>query len=332
MCKVVLTDYAWLDLTLEQEILEKGGAELIAKHCSTEFDVIAATVEADAIITEYAPITRAAIFAAKKCKVISMNAAGYDNVDVAAATEAGVMVTNVPDYCYEEVADHAMALILACARRVVSFCQNISCKIWDFKSTGQIKRIRGQTLGLIGFGGVSRNVARRAKPFGMSIIAYDPYLPPEVFEQEGVSQVSLEKLLTDSDFVSVHIPKTPETVGLISEKQLGMMKPHSFLINTSRGGIVDETALNETLKCGRIEGAALDVLAVEPADFSNPLFELENAVITPHCAFYSEDAMIEVRTRAAEQVLKVFAGEWPPNLVNRELRGRTDLRAGIVKD
>jgi len=332
MYKVVLTDYAWLDLALEKEILEKGGAELIAMHCSTESDVMTATAEADAIITEYAPITRAVIFAAKKCKVISMNAAGYDNVDVAAATEAKVLVTNVPDYCYEEVADHAMALILACARRVVNFCQNISCKIWDFKSTGQIKRIRGQTLGLIGFGGVSRNVARRAKPFGMRIIAYDPYLPPEVFDQEGVSQVSLEKLLTDSDFVSVHIPKTSETVGLISEKQLGMMKPNAFLINTSRGGIVDETVLSEALKCGRIEGAALDVLAVEPADFSNPLFELENAIITPHCAFYSEDAMIEVRTRAAEQVVKVLAGEWPSNLVNAELRGRDDLRAGILKD
>jgi len=332
MHKVVLTDYGWPNLDLEKEILEKGGAELIATHCSTESDVLAATAEADAIVTEYAPITRAVILAAKKCKVISMNAAGYDNVDVAAATQEGVVVANVPDYCHEEVADHAMALLLACARRVVSFCQDISCKTWDFKSAGEMKRMRGQTLGLIGFGGIAINVARRAKPFGMRIIAYDPYLPSEVFDQEGVRQVSLDELLKDSNFVSIHIPKTPETVGLISEEQLRLMKPHSFLINTSRGGIVDETALNETLRSGRLEGAALDVLAVEPPDFSNPLFERENVVITPHCAFYSEDAMVEVRTRAAEQALKVLAGEWPPNLVNRELRGRTDLRGGTLKD
>lgn len=331
MHKVVLTDYGWPNLDLEKEILEKGGAELIATHCSNESDVLAATAEADAIITEYAPITRAVILAAKKCKVISMNAAGYDNVDVAAATEEGVVVANVPDYCYDEVADHAMALLLACARRVVRLCQDIKSQIWDFKSAGKIRRIRGQVLGLIGFGGIARNVARKAKPFGMRIIAYDPYLPSEVFDQEGVRQVSLAEVLKDSDFVSIHIPKAPETVGLISEEQLRLMKPDSFLINTSRGGIVEEADLNEALREGLIEGAALDVLAVEPADFSNPLFTCENVIITPHCAFYSEDAMVEVRTRAAEQVLKVLGGEWPPNLVNRELRERKDLRASTLK-
>lgn len=332
MHKVVLTDYAWPDLALEKEILEKGGAELIAKHCKTESDVLAATAEADAIIVEYAPITREVILAAKKCKVISMNAAGYDNVDLAAATQEGIVVANVPDYCYDEVADHAMTLLLVCARRVVRFCQDISCKIWDFKSAGEMKRIRGRTLGLIGFGGISRNVARRAKPFGLRIIAYDPYLPSEVFDQEAVGQVSLEELLKDSDFVSIHIPKTSETTELISEEQLRKMKPDSFLINTSRGGIVDEVALHKALQNGWIEGAALDVLAMEPADFSNPLFECENAVLTPHCAFYSEDSMTEVRTRAAKQVLEVLAGKWPPNLVNTELRKKRDLRVGTLKD
>lgn len=329
--KIVLTDYGWPDLEIERNIFAKIGTNFVPVHCVSEEDVINIAWDVDAVIAEYAPLTRRVIEKLEHCKIISLNAAGYDNVDVGAATEAGILVVNCPDYCYGEVADHTMALLLACARGIVKFDRQIKKKVWDFKSAGELKRIRGQTLGLIAFGGVSRSVARRAKPFGMRIIAYDPYLPFEVFDQEGVRQVSLEELLKDSDFVSIHIPKTPETVGFISEEQLRLMKPHSFLINTSRGGIVDEAALNKALREGLIEGAALDVLAVEPADFSNPLFTCENMIITPHCAFYSEDAMVEVRTRAAQQVLKVLGGEWPPNLVNSELRERKDLRAGTLK-
>ena len=331
MYKVLLTDYAWPDLNLERETLSVCDTELIATHCSTEADVLAATTNADAIITEYAPITRGVIQAARKCKIISLNAAGYDNVDVKAASDEGVIVANVPDYCYDEVADHAMALLLACARKIVRFCRDTSCKIWDFKSAGKIRRIRGQTLGLIGFGGVARNVGRKAKAFGLNIIAYDPYVAEEVFKQEHVERISLEGVLKKADFVSIHIPKTKETEGLIGEKQLRMMKPNSHLINTSRGGIVDEEALSRAVKEGAIEGAALDVLECEPADFSSPLFECENMIITSHCAFYSEEAMIEVRRRAVEAVVSVLSGEWPKNVVNRELFGRPNLRAGTLK-
>jgi len=177
-------------------------------------------------------------------------------VDVKAASDEGVIVANVPDYCYDEVADHAMALILACARKVVRFCKDTSCKIWDFKSAGKIRRIRGQTLGLIGFGGIARNVGRKAKAFGLNIIAYDPYVAEEVFKQEHVERISLEGVLKRADFVSIHIPKTKETEGLIGEKQLRMMKPNSTLSiqagwNSRRGSIKSGGAR------GAIEGAAL---------------------------------------------------------------------------
>jgi len=328
--KVVLTDYEWPDLELEYKIFSSVGAEFVPAHCLSEEEVVGLAQDADAVITEYAPMTSRVIQKLERCKIISMNAAGYDNVNVKAATDAGILLVNCPDYCYDEVTDHTMALLLACARGVVRFDRQIQKKVWDFKSAGKLHRIRGSKLGLVGFGGVARSVAKKAKAFGMEIIAYDPYLSDEIFQREGVRRVSFETLFVESDFVSIHTPRTAETVNMVSQRELRTMKNSAYIINTSRGAIIDEEALLRALQQGTIRGAALDVMENEPADFRSPLFSCENLIITPHAAFYSEAAMAEVRTRAADQVVRVlFKRKRPESIVNRELLMRKEMRANL---
>jgi D-3-phosphoglycerate dehydrogenase len=318
--KVVLTDYEWPDLELEYEIFNKVEAEFVPAHCKSEEEVINLAKDADAVITEYAPITGHVIERLERCKIISMNAAGYDNVDLNAATDAGILLVNCPDYCYDEVADHTIALLLACARGVVRFDRRIQKGHWDFKSAGKLHRIKGSTFGVLGFGGVGRSVARKARVFGMETIAFDPYLDDEVFKREGVMRVAFETLLKESDFVSIHIPRTPETARLISRNEFNAMKNSAYIINTSRGSIIDEEALLNALEQGIIRGAALDVMENEPADFESRLFSCENLIITPHAGFYSEEAMVEVRMRAAQAVVRVLCeGKLPKSVVNREL-------------
>jgi D-3-phosphoglycerate dehydrogenase len=318
--KVVLTDYEWPDLELEYKIFNGVGAEFLSAHCRSEEEVINLAQNADAVITEYAPITGRVIEKLERCKLISMNAAGYNNIDVDAATRAGILLVNCPDYCTGEVADHTIALLLACARGVVRFDRQIQKGNWDFKSAGKLHRVEGSILGLVGFGGVGQSVAKKAKAFGMETIAFDPYPGDEVFKREGVKRVTLETLLRDADFVSIHSPRTPETENLVSQKEFDTMKSSAYIINTSRGSIINEEALLNALQQGKIRGAALDVMENEPADFENPLFSCKNLIVTPHAAFYSEEAMAEVRTRAAEAVVQLLCnGKLPTSIVNREL-------------
>lgn len=327
MDKVVLTDYEWPDLNIEKKILSKIGADFVAGHCVSESDVIDLAGSADAIITEYAPITKHVIEKLDRCKIISMNAAGYDNVDVEAATKAGILVVNCPDYCYEEVADHTMALLLACGRGIVRFDRQIQKQVWDFKSAGRLDRIRGTVLGLLGFGGVARAVAQRAKVFGMKVVAYDPYISDAIFNKEEVMRVDFEFIFKESDFISIHTPRTPETINLVSEQELSLMKPSAYIVNTSRGGILKGKALFEALSQRKIRGAAIDVMEKEPPDFQNILFSCDHLIVTPHAAFYSEDAMVEVRTKAVLQVVRVLEGKWPKPIVNQELIRSKKIRA-----
>lgn len=328
--KVVLTDYEWPDLEIEQSILSKIGAEFVPAHCVSEDEVIGIARDADAIITEYAPLTRRVIEQLEHCKIISMNAAGYDNVDVKAATKAGILVVNCPDYCYDEVADHTMALLLACVRGIVRFDRKIQEKVWDFSSAGRIDRIKGSTLGLLGFGGNARSIAKRARAFGMRVIAFDPYVSDEIFKRKGVNRVTFEAIFVESDFISINLPRTPETINLISQKELSLMKNSAYIVNTSRGSILDEKALFSALQQGIIRGAATDVMEKEPPDFENPLFSCDNLIITPHAAFYSEEALADVRTRAAQQVVRVCEGKWPKPIVNNELAANKKTRAILV--
>ncbi|MBW2024796.1 MAG: C-terminal binding protein [Deltaproteobacteria bacterium] len=329
--KVILTDYEWPNLEIERQVLGKAGINFVPTHCSTEEEVIEVAQDADGVIVEYAPITARVIEKLRRCQIISLNAAGYDNVDLKAATEAGVLVVNCPAYCYEEVADHTMALLLAMARGIDKFAILVKKGIWDFKSAGQLYRVHDQRLGLVGFGLNARAVAKRAKAFGLKVLAYDPYTNEEVFEREQVERVDFEDLLRQSDFVSLHVPKTSETVNLISEREFSLMKSSAFLINTSRGGVVDEKALVEALKHQAIRGAALDVLATEPPDLDNPVLAMDNVLVTPHVAFYSETAMEEVRIRAAQAVVDVLEGRLPTSVVNRDVLRGKQLRAKIVQ-
>jgi D-3-phosphoglycerate dehydrogenase len=320
--RVVVTDYNYPDLSIEEQELARWDAQVIPAQCRTPEEVLAVAKEADALISQYAPITREVIYGLKNCKAIGRYGIGVDNIDVQAATERGIAVINVPSYCEEEVSDHTIALLLAWTRRIVHYATEIRQGTWDWKTGRPIHRLQGQTLGLLGFGKIARLVAKKAKAFGLKIIAYDPYLPDEIFVSEGVERVSLEDLLAKSDFLSIHVPLTESTRYLINRETIVKMKPTACLINTSRGGIVDEQALIWALQEGRLAGACLDVLDPEPPQKENPLLTMYQVILSPHVAWYSEESQFELRKRIAQNIGKTLHGLLPQGLVNQELKGR----------
>jgi len=311
--KVVITDCDHPSVEIEKEILSEIYPELILAHCNTEDEVIKAAQDAEGIINQYAPITRRVIESLKECKVIARYGVGVDNIDIEAATEYGIIIANVPDYCVDEVSTHAMALILACARGITLLDGKISEKMWDFTLAKPLFRTKGKTLGLFGLGKIARAVARKASGFGFKIIAYDPYVSKV---DDGIELVELSKLLSNSDFISIHSPLTDETRHLFGENKLRNMKKTAYLINTSRGPIVDEEALYKVLKKRWIAGAALDVMEKEPPDWENLLPKLDNLIITPHISFYSEESYAELKTKTAKAVLSVLKGGLPRAMVN----------------
>jgi D-3-phosphoglycerate dehydrogenase / 2-oxoglutarate reductase len=258
----------------------------------------------------------------KRCKIIARYGIGVDNVDLAAATKAKILVTNVPDYCIDEVSDHALALLLALARRLTAADGAVKAGGWDVVAHAGIRRLRGQTLGLLGFGKIAKALASKVEPLGMKVLVYDPYLDPALIAQHGVEAVSLDRLLAEADTVSIHVPLSPETRNIVGKRELARMKPTAFLINTSRGGIVDEQVIAVALKEGRLGGAALDVLSVEPPPADHPLRQAPNVILTPHLAFYSRESVIELQTKAAEEVARALKGEPPRCPVNPEVLTR----------
>ena len=326
--RVLITDYAWPSLDIERRLLAAAGAELIVAESGDEAELVRLAPPADAILTNWKQVTPAVLDAAPRCRIVSRYGVGVDNIAVAHATQLGIPVTNVPDYCFEEVSDHAMALLLACARRVVTFATATRQGRWDVKSGRPIQRVRGQTLGLIGFGRNGRALAPKALGFGLKLVVYDPWVAAEAVAPFGTQTQDLDGLLHDSDYVSIHVPLTEATRGLINARTLRLMKPGAYLINTSRGPIIDEAALVQALTEKWIAGAALDVLVKEPGDLSNPLLGLDNAIITPHASFYSEAAIEELEQKAAERVVLALRGETPPNIVNPAVVARADYRLG----
>jgi D-3-phosphoglycerate dehydrogenase len=310
---------------VERDVLAEVGAELVAAHCKNQDDVIAHTRDADAVLVSLTPMTRPVIETWTKMKVIARYGIGVDSVDLQAATDHGVYVTNVPDFCYDEVSDTALSLILASTRKVVAMHQLVKQRIYNRGLAYPIYKLRGKTLGLIAFGRIAQAVARKSIPFGFKILAYDPYFNPQAVGDLPVEFVGLEELLKRSDVVSIHTPLTPETRHMISHPQFQMMKPTSFFINTARGSVVDQEALTRALKEGWIAGAGLDVLEKEPPDANDPLLDLDNVVLTPHYASYTEEAYQEVREKAARQVAMVLRGQVPTCLVNREVLQKTPL-------
>src|SRR5919198_915929 len=320
--KVVIADYDYGDVDIERAIIEHAGFELIAAQCKTEDEVIEVAHDAAAVVAQYATISARVIDALHDCRVIARYGTGVDIVDVDAATRRHVLVTNVPnDWCENEVADHAMALLLAVARKINVYDRATRGGSWQWQSGAPIHRLRGNVLGLLSFGAIARAIAARAAGFGMRITAHDPYLPAEEIAAAGARGVSFDELVTESDCLVIQAPLTPATHHLFDESQLRRMKPSAILINTARGPIVDDRALHRALSEGWIAGAGLDDIEEEPAKVrdwqpDNPLFGLDNVVVTPHAAYYSEEAIDTVRRFAAEEVVRVLTGQPPLSPVN----------------
>lgn len=314
--KVVITDHVFPSLEIERALLGAIGAEIVVTQATSDGQLLDVVTGADALLVCYAPITRRVIERLDRCRVIARYGIGVDNVDVDAATARGIVVTNVPDYCVDEVSDHALALLLGCARRLAFLDRRVRGGRWDARDATPMHRLRGQVLGLIGFGKIPRRLAGKARALGLDLLAFDPYVPAEEMTAHVTTKVTLEDLLARSDFVSVHAPLVAETRGLIGEAALRAMKPTAYLINTSRGPLVSFDAVVRALREGWIAGAALDVLETEPPAATGMFGELDTLLLTPHVAFYSEEAVQELQRKAVDSVVRVLSGEAPRYPVN----------------
>jgi D-3-phosphoglycerate dehydrogenase len=318
--KVVITDLGYASYQPEKDELAAVGADLVLEQCSSEDEVGRACEDADGVITRLAPVGPKAISMMHRCRVISRYGVGVDNVSIPAATAKRIVVANVRDYCNEEVSDHALALLLACIRRVSSRDRQVRAGIWDVGARGPIYRIAGKTLGLIGYGAIARTLQRKASGFGLAeVLAYDAFILAEQVRQNGATPVGLEELLARSDYVSVHVPLNDSTRHMIGSRQLKAMKPTAILINTSRGPVVDSQALYEALKNGWIASAGLDVHENEPPGKDYALFGLDNVVLTDHAGWYSEESQLLLQRTAARNVALVLSGKPPLYCVNPEV-------------
>jgi D-3-phosphoglycerate dehydrogenase len=256
------------------------------------------------------------------CKVISVRGGGFDNIDIDVATTQGIILTYVPGYCVEEVSDHALTLILALSRRIPK-CQEMTRKgLWKAAELGPIRRLSEQTLGLVGFGRIARNVARKAKCLGLRVVVYDPLVSKSEMDKAEVEKAKFEDLVRIADFISLHVPLTKETNHLFNRDVFNMMKNTSYLINTCRGEVIDESALIQALKTGKIAGAGLDVLDHEPPDRESPLLSMPNVIVTPHSAYISEESLEEVLVRSTKAVIDVFEGRIPDDVINPQVLNR----------
>ena len=315
--KVLITDHVWPTTDPEREVLEAGGAEVVVSPNGDEATLIELAHDAEAIMTCFAQVTENVVRAADRCKVIGRFGVGVDNIAVDTATELGIAVTYVPDYCVDEVSDHVMALLHAWNRKVVLFDRSVKERGWGSQALNmRMMRLRGKTIGIVGFGRIGQAVASKARAFGMRVLGTDPVVSSATVESFGGSLVNLATLLGESDFVSLHAPLTNETRNLIGSAELALMKPEAFLINAARGPLIDEDALLKALRAGSIAGAGLDVMVDNIPPIDHPLLSLDNIIITPHVAFFSQESTLELEQRAAAEVVSVMQGIMPDNLVN----------------
>lgn len=326
MAKVVLTDYVWESLDVEKKTLA-GLAELVPLQTKKPEEFLPQAADCDALLNTYAgPITAEVMAKMPKCRIIARYGIGVDTIDLGAATKAGIIVTNNPTYCIEEVAEHTMALLLACARKVAFYDRLVRGGTWAVPPGKPLFRLVGSALGLVGFGNIARQVAVRAASFGMRVIYADPFVKEGQFDVPG-RKMELNDLLRESDFVSVHPPLMPQTRKMISDEAFSRMKPGAFLVNCSRGPIVDTDALVRALDAKKIAGCALDTTDPEPLPDPHPLRGRENVILNPHVAWYSEQAMVGLQSGAPNEVRRVLSGEWPVNVVNMAVKGKN--RAGL---
>ncbi|WP_321794848.1 C-terminal binding protein [Caballeronia sp. J97] len=315
---ILLTDYAWPDDQIERAIVESAGFRLVsgpaAPSSAEHVEALVKEYRPSAILTCWAQVSAAAITSTDGLRIVARLGVGLDNIDVASATEHGVWVTNVPDYCVEEVADHAVGFALAWCRGIVSLDRDVRNRRWD-PSSAKLRRISTLTCGIVGFGRIGRATARRLKAFGCSILANTPYPPGDC---PDVRFVDLDLLMAHSDIVIVHAPLTDETYHLINGARLALMRRGGLLINVSRGAVVDTDAVIDALDSGHLSAAALDVLETEP-DVPAALLEQQGAILTPHVAFSSDASLEELRRRATEEAVRVLNGSIPHNACNRPI-------------
>jgi len=317
---VIHTDPHHTDFRHEQAELDAIGAMLRPLNVTTEAEVAAACRDADALLVTYAKIGKIALAGMPKLKIVVRTGVGYDSLDVPAATERKVMLANVPDYCISDLAEHTMALLLTWWRRIAELDQQVRTEGWG-RPLRPVYRLEGKTLGILGMGRMGQAVAARARGFGLKLVGYDPYTPPAAFAAVGVEPVGLESLLRASDIVTIHSLLSAETRGIICQETLRQMKPTAVIVNTARGGLIVTDDLVRALKEGWIAGAALDVTDPEPLPLDHPIRDLPRVLVTPHAAWYSEEAEPELRRRAARTIVEALRGERPAALLNPEVCG-----------
>lgn len=313
--RIAISQADYPDTDVERRVFESIDAEVVVGHAETDDELIELGEGADALLVEYAQVTERVLDALDDLRVISRYGIGVDNVDVEAATERGVTVTNVPSYCEEEVATHAFSLLLTVARKTAQYTAAVKSGTWDWKIGQPIEPLVGKTVGFAAFGKIPRTFTELAAGFDFDYLVYDPYLDEADVADHHVEKVDFETLLKESDVVSIHAPLVDETRHMFDADAFARMKDSAIVVNTARGPIVDEDALNDALRDGEIAGAGLDVMADEPVHES-PLFELDSVVLTPHVAWYSESSLEELRRKAAENVVRVLQDEEPHGLVN----------------
>lgn len=316
---VAVTDHVFPDLEQERDLLREAGHELrFGSNAASIEEVREAVAGADAVLNCYAQMPAEVIRGLDRCRVIARYGIGLDTVDVDEATSRGILVTNVPDYCIDEVSDHALALILSLARGVTLLDRKVRSGSWTPADARPLHRLRGRTLGLVGFGRIARALAAKMAPLGYRIVTTDPFVPDEAVREAGAEPMTLEELLAVADVVSVHAPLTADSHHLIGAAELALLRPGAILVNTSRGPLVDLAALRAALEEDRLGGVGLDVLEVEPPSPGDPLLHRDDVIVTPHAAFYSEESLRELQRKAVEQVIEALAGRIPPYAVNAD--------------
>jgi D-3-phosphoglycerate dehydrogenase len=316
--KIVITDFGGGDPDLEESELRASGLdyELVRLNARTADELLPHVHDADALMVQWAPISRPVIAALRQCQIISRYGIGVDMIDLEAATDHGIPVSNVPDYCIDEVSTHTLAFVLALNRHLFGHHAHVVAGQWGSPPGGAPARLSEQTLGVLGLGKIGRAVARKAGGLGLRVLAHDPYIQPEQAPELGVELVSLDALLAQADYLCLHCPLTNETRHLIGAAQLARMKATAYLINMARGPIVDQAALYQALAQGVIAGAAVDVLEQEPPAAGDPLLKLPNVLFTPHTSSWSAESIVQLRRGVARNVIAVLRGEAPRAVVN----------------
>jgi D-3-phosphoglycerate dehydrogenase len=308
---IAVTDSVFPSLDPAMAALKRLDPEVRMAKSGAADDILAVARDADAILVTYAKLPGDLLRQLKRCKAIGRFGLGVDNIDVPTAVECGITVTYVPDYCLHEVSDHAMAMLLALVRKIPFSDRLVQAGRWEMPAVVPIRRLRGQVLGLVGFGNIPRMVAPKAQAFGLRVVAHDPFVAPDVLAAAGVEGVSFDALLAMSDYISVHAPLLPATRGLLNAPAFAKMKKGALVVNTARGPLIDEAALIAALDAGQVGGAALDVVATEPLAVDSKLKGRANVILTPHTGFYSVEALEELQTKCASDVARVLSGEKP---------------------